>query len=82
MNAGGLFLSLAIHYVWQSRLAVIIIESFKPPLLKVGVRKRFPVYRHAPWCDARHSIFYIKLPFTVQRLKLNMCTNNAALMLY
>ncbi len=49
----------------KATIAVSSIESFKPPLLKVGVRKSFPAYPHSPLGgEARHSNFYIKLPFT------------------
>lgn len=49
----------------KSRKAVAIIESFKPPLLKVGVRKSFPVYPQAQRVEARHSNFDVKLPVIV-----------------
>ena len=32
----------------KAAYAVCLIESFKPPLLKVGVRRSYPVYPHAP----------------------------------
>lgn len=49
----------------QSRVAVFIIESFKPPLLQVGVRKSFPVYPQNTMVEARHSNFDVKLPVNV-----------------
>ena len=42
-----------------------VIESFKPPLLKVGVRMNFPVYPMVKRARARHSNSDIKLPVTV-----------------
>ena len=39
--------SFISSYVGKAAFAVCVIESFKPPLLQVGVRKSFPVYPHA-----------------------------------
>lgn len=46
----------------SSHIAVVIIESFKPPLLKVGVRKCYPVYPEVKRVQARHSNIDVKLP--------------------
>jgi len=53
----------------KAAYAVFIIESFKPPLLKVGVRRSFPAYPHAPWCEARHSNSNNKTPFYSLKVK-------------
>ena len=60
---------VALVFKLKAAFAVFIIESFKPPLLKVGVRRSFPAYPHAPWCEARHSNSNNKTPFYSLKVK-------------
>ncbi len=61
-----------VTYEMQKPLCRKFIESFKPPLLKVGVRKRFPVYRHSRmWRSPFH--LRSKTPFYSLKVKTYYC---------
>jgi len=69
MKGDSLKSLVALSSKVKAAYAVCLIESFKPPLLKVGVRRSFPAYPHAPKCETRHSNSNNKTPFYSLKVK-------------